>query len=159
MSSDRQIAANRRNATRSTGPRTETGKANSSRNALRHGLTTIADSAEKRAIAECLIRAIAGGNADDTVFRHAYRVAECHIEVQRADEAQTAAIKRLEMYFDNLEQKPPSGGPLAITQYFASISKAISQLDNLSRYHKRADARQRRAIRAFEAAKAKAKAA
>lgn len=34
-----QIAANRMNAQRSTGPRTEDGKATSSRNALQHGLT------------------------------------------------------------------------------------------------------------------------
>ena len=39
MTSQRKIAANRRNARRSTGPRTLTGKARSSRNALRHGLT------------------------------------------------------------------------------------------------------------------------
>ena len=39
MPSDRQIAANRRNAKRSTGPKTEQGKAKSSRNSLKHGLT------------------------------------------------------------------------------------------------------------------------
>ena len=39
MSSYRQIDANRRNALRSTGPRTEAGKQQSRRNALRHGLT------------------------------------------------------------------------------------------------------------------------
>lgn len=38
MASIRQIEANRANAKRSTGPRTVTGKAKSSRNALRHGL-------------------------------------------------------------------------------------------------------------------------
>jgi len=38
MASDAQIAANRRNAGKSTGPRTAAGKENSRRNALRHGL-------------------------------------------------------------------------------------------------------------------------
>jgi hypothetical protein len=39
MATDRQIAANRRNAQSSTGPRTEVGKRRSRRNAVRHGLT------------------------------------------------------------------------------------------------------------------------
>lgn len=39
MTSARQFAANRLNATRSTGPRTIAGKSRSRRNALKHGLT------------------------------------------------------------------------------------------------------------------------
>ena len=39
MTSYRQIEANRRNALKSTGPRTEAGKEVSRRNAVRHGLT------------------------------------------------------------------------------------------------------------------------
>ena len=39
MISERQLEANRRNALRSTGPKTTEGKSNSSRNNLRHGLT------------------------------------------------------------------------------------------------------------------------
>jgi hypothetical protein len=48
MTSFRQIEANRRNALRSTGPRTETGKRQSRRNATRHGLTaeTVIDGLE-----------------------------------------------------------------------------------------------------------------
>ena len=39
MTSLRQIEANRRNALRSTGPKTDDGKQHASRNAVRHGLT------------------------------------------------------------------------------------------------------------------------
>jgi hypothetical protein len=39
MATDRQIAANRENAKKSTGPRTDPGKRRSRRNAFRHGLT------------------------------------------------------------------------------------------------------------------------
>ena len=39
MISEKQLEANRRNAQQSTGPKTTEGKAQSSRNNLRHGLT------------------------------------------------------------------------------------------------------------------------
>ena len=50
MTSFPQIEANRRNALRSTGPKTEDGKRQSRRNALRHGLTaeTVIDGLEDR---------------------------------------------------------------------------------------------------------------
>jgi hypothetical protein len=50
MTSFRQIDANRRNALRSTGPKTDEGKRQSRRNALRHGLTaeTVIDGLEDR---------------------------------------------------------------------------------------------------------------
>ncbi len=39
MASTKRVTANRRNARKSTGPRTQSGKARSSRNALKHGLS------------------------------------------------------------------------------------------------------------------------
>ena len=50
MTSFRQIEANRRNALRSTGPKTEDGKLQSRRNSLRHGLTaeTVIDGLEDK---------------------------------------------------------------------------------------------------------------
>jgi hypothetical protein len=41
MATDKQIAANRRNAEKSTGPRTPAGKARCARNALKHGLAAV----------------------------------------------------------------------------------------------------------------------
>jgi predicted 2-oxoglutarate/Fe(II)-dependent dioxygenase YbiX len=39
MTTEKQISANQQNAKHSTGPRTESGKRRSRRNAIRHGLT------------------------------------------------------------------------------------------------------------------------
>jgi hypothetical protein len=41
MASQKQVAANRANATHSTGPKTAAGKMKSSRNSFRHGLSTL----------------------------------------------------------------------------------------------------------------------
>ena len=63
MSTEKQIAANRENARKSTGPQTLNGKRKSRRNAVRHGLTaeTVIDVIEEAADYEALAAAI---NAD-----------------------------------------------------------------------------------------------
>jgi hypothetical protein len=63
MAAEKQIAANRQNAQKSTGPQTEHGKRKSRRNAVRHGLTaeTVIDVIEEAADYEALAAAI---NAD-----------------------------------------------------------------------------------------------
>jgi hypothetical protein len=50
MASERQIAANRQNARRSSGPRSNAGKRRSSANALRHGLSRIIVQMLKRSL-------------------------------------------------------------------------------------------------------------
>jgi len=47
MATEKQIAANRRNAKKSTGPRTQEGKARSRMNALRHGLAVMLPEVQK----------------------------------------------------------------------------------------------------------------
>ena len=60
MASDKQIIANQKNSRRSTGPRTESGKRRSRRNAIRHGLTaeTVIDILEDPADYRAFERAI-----------------------------------------------------------------------------------------------------
>jgi hypothetical protein len=57
MATPAQIEANRRNARKSTGPRTAAGKAASSRNAVTHGLTASIGDAEVRAYYELITEA------------------------------------------------------------------------------------------------------
>jgi hypothetical protein len=61
MASERQIAANRRNARKSTGPRSNAGMKRASRNAYRHGLTlSITSTAASAKQLDNLVRKIAG---------------------------------------------------------------------------------------------------
>lgn len=80
MVSDRKIAANRKNAQRSTGPRTAYAKKRISRNALRHGLAAVVlneqgISAEVRSLA----LAICGADGDPAQYEQALIIAECEL--------------------------------------------------------------------------------
>ena len=72
MASDRRIVANRLNAKKSTGPKTEDGKQRSRRNALRHGLTaeTIVSVLEDPADYEAFEAEIGGDYQPRTAIEH-----------------------------------------------------------------------------------------
>jgi len=69
MTTTRQIEANRANARKSTGPRTERGKARASHNALRHGLSipVLADAGWSKQVEDFALR-IAGPNPSATLL-------------------------------------------------------------------------------------------
>jgi hypothetical protein len=59
MATEKQIAANRANAQKSTGPKTAAGRSRSSRNAVRHGLSGPLDFAMSEK-ADAIARLLAG---------------------------------------------------------------------------------------------------
>ena len=83
MATQKQIEANRRNARKSTGPRSASGKKRASRNALMHGLTTpISGAAVTREI-EALARQIAGDPEDRLRMALARDAAEAQLDLAR----------------------------------------------------------------------------
>ncbi|PWT90322.1 MAG: hypothetical protein C5B56_05600 [Proteobacteria bacterium] len=102
MPSERQIAANRANARKSSGPRSASGKKRASRNAIKHGLNTpISGAAVAREI-EALARQIAGDPKDRARMALAREAAEAQLELARVQRVgvafieRTAAVGRLE---------------------------------------------------------------
>src|SRR5215470_17212286 len=95
MASERQIAANRRNARKSTGPRSDAGKKRASHNAYRHGLTlTITSTAAFAKQLETLVRKIAGDSEDTIVLERAREIAQAELELARVRRAKVALIER-----------------------------------------------------------------
>ena len=83
-----KAAVNRRNASRSTGPRTAAGKARSAQNARRHGFASVLPSKET----DQLALALAGTDAQPDVEYHARVVAEMQVMLSRLSEARVNMI-------------------------------------------------------------------
>ena len=83
MASERQIAANRRNARKSTGPRSAGGKKRSGRNALRHGLSNPLSGVEFTREREALARQFVGDRKDRFAIELARSAAEAEHELAR----------------------------------------------------------------------------
>jgi hypothetical protein len=90
MSSDRKMAANRRNGRKGCGPRSAAGKATASRNSLRHGLAACRQPASSEEI-ERFAMALCQNNEDAALLAQARTVAANEM-VLRAIEAQKMAV-------------------------------------------------------------------
>lgn len=133
MASEKQIAANRRNATRSTGPKSGLGKFHSSRNALRHGfsLGLALDPASIRRV-NSLKRKLLGEDANQDMERAAEEFARAQVHISRIRKVQSEALAEL--------ARAPEGDQ----------AKAIRRLGALDRYERYAFTMRERAQRAFE---------
>jgi hypothetical protein len=95
MASEGQIAANRRNARKSTGPRSGAGRKRASRNAYRHGLTlSITSTAAYAKHLDKLVREIAGDTEDAIVLERARAIAQAELDLARVRRAKVALIER-----------------------------------------------------------------
>jgi hypothetical protein len=93
--SAKKLAANRRNARNSTGPKTVEGKHRASRNAMRHGLETINRlNPSVFAQIERMARAICGDAASPAQYEQALIIAESEVVLLHVRIARVAAIER-----------------------------------------------------------------
>ena len=88
MTTDRQHAANRANAAKSTGPRTKAGKAKASQNARWHGLAATL-SGQPGAVQEIerLVEAVVVEAGRQDLIEYARRIAEAEIDLRRVRRA------------------------------------------------------------------------
>ena len=175
MASERQIAANRRNAKKSSGPRSAAGKDRASNNAYRHGLFSTRARAAVAKETEAFARKIADRTSGAIALEHARIVAEANNELALMRDAKRALIDRTDIFgdFKTPPQIPtdPSKVPWLMSpaqerrfllakakdpltpeqqeeaERSAAIKRVLSELTKLSLYEKRAAARRDRTIR------------
>jgi hypothetical protein len=134
MPSARQIAANRKNAKKSTGPRSEAGREASRGNARRHGLAVSirADSAFHDEI-ECLAKTLALSCGRENVDERAREAAAAEIDLLRIRKARAWLL-------DTVSLEEDHAGP----NHRAEVNDKLAKLE---RYERRAFSRRSRALR------------
>src|SRR5262245_34617473 len=175
MASERQIAANRRNARKSTGPRSAEGRKRASRNAYRHGLTlSIASTAAFAKQLDKLVREIAGDSKDAIMLERAREIAQAELDLARVRRAKVALIERasafgeldppqtfstvteIKRFFNALDRgrlivpEPSDSSATMPSQEpdrsAEAVRRVLPELRKLDRYERRAAARRDRAV-------------
>lgn len=144
MNSDARRRANRRNAQRSTGPRSAKGKARASCNAIRHGLNTPvrADPVAGALVSEAAAALRTWGGLDPAT---ADRIGELVAHLARVREAKRAAVAATAVH-----TAPPHAARLTtVEQEAIAICAALPQLLVLESYERKAQSRLRRLLRSL----------
>ena len=95
MATERQISANRRNASKSTGPKTSIGKRRASGNSYRHGLNVQTDDEDNSDDVELLVGHIVGGATDLHLLQDAGSAARAHRDLVRIRQIKADIINRV----------------------------------------------------------------
>jgi hypothetical protein len=185
MTGTKKQEANRRNASKSRGPRTPAGKWRAARNAVQHGLSvaSLADPSwapEVRELADLL----AHQEAPPKIRELAYLVAAAQIDIVRVSKARYELLgntlgddgfettwqrNKREMIIKHKSELPPDSYQRVMTELARKpkgeekvalvFSELSEQLLRLERYERRARSRRRKAIRAFDLATRKRRSA
>jgi hypothetical protein len=104
MATEKQLAANRANAQKSTGPKTAAGRLKSSRNAFRHGLSLplrldLATS-EK---AHTIVHLLTADQADEEKLTAATEVAQAQLDLLRIRAVRAKPLAELDLTSGNIE--------------------------------------------------------
>jgi hypothetical protein len=181
MATERQIAANRRNSRKSTGPRTIAGKRRMSRNAYRHGLASgVAATTASAKNVETLAHKIAGIGADAVTLEHARSAAQAEFDLAQIRRVRVAmlqvmsecgqlevpelfwtfrgikralnAIDRGQPLDPHLNAPSPPEMPSSEPEHSAkAVLRALPELLKLESYERRAAGRRDRAVRCIKA--------
>jgi hypothetical protein len=179
MASERQIAANRRNAKKSCGPKTLTGKKRASCNSFRHGLSSAMTWNGEAGARIRELTELFSGNADDPlILERASLLAQSKLQLDRLSLAKMEMIKRVfaqgsvdkpPMIFDEIievdgrvivTEKRGMKAPKSLRIYprlpadetrrtTSAVRRALPTLMNFDRYERRAVSLFQRAFRDF----------
>jgi hypothetical protein len=144
VKSKTRAEANRRNAARSTGPRTAKGRLRSAQNARRHGFASVVVGGTKLSDeAEKLACAIAGPDPSPQRLHQARIIAETQFTLAKIAISKITTIKFVLAYkvkSTNVLLEPEQRCAIAVV-------KSLDQLRRLDRYERRASARFSRTLR------------
>ena len=161
MATERRIAANLRNARKSTGPRSAAGKKRASRSSFRHGLRArIAYGAERAKDIERLAREIAGASTDAIILEAARAAAQAEFDIAQIRQVKVAVIVQMQTV-GAINARPTSRttrqprtsvlpakaeAPTEREGLDEMVCRALPELLKLDRYERRAVARRRRSL-------------